>query len=115
MTNSWDVLAGNRHQQLIEGEDITFNEILFPTIKKLIKTTSINKECIALDIGCGTGYLTNILSKCFNQITGIEPSYGSYLLAKEFNANKSNVKIEFISLEDFSRTSKEHFDSHFGL
>jgi len=108
--NSWDDLAKKRHEQLIKGKDITFNEILFPTIKNLIESIASYKNFYALDIGCGTGYLTNILSNFFRQIVGIEPSYKSSIIAQEYNSTELNVNIQNISLEDFAKTSKECFD-----
>jgi glycine/sarcosine N-methyltransferase len=67
----------------------------------------------AIDIGCGTGAHTLILSECGADAVGIDPSKG--MIEKAKLHLPANSKIEFIniSLEDYSNRPNLNFDAAF--
>lgn len=109
IAKEWDDIALIRHRQIQNEIDTSFHEILLPSIINLIK--GINKPIEKIiDIGCGTGYLTNKMSDFTNEITGIDISLKSIEIAKkEF---KSNSKIIFSknSINEFAEIKKEFYN-----
>jgi hypothetical protein len=55
--NPWDLNARSRHQQIVDGKDISLTKILCPELMALIEHASPNHYPSVLEVGCGTGYL----------------------------------------------------------
>jgi 2-polyprenyl-3-methyl-5-hydroxy-6-metoxy-1,4-benzoquinol methylase len=110
MENAWDQIAQHRHHQLLSGEDHTFNEILLPQIIEILDSLGNLSNFKVLDIGCGTGVMTEILSHQVNEIIGIDPSQKSISIANSYIEGCINTRLECVSIEDFAEDHKEEFD-----
>lgn len=79
----WDKNIFVRAQDLESGTDITYRDIIAPwTLDKLKK--NCNNDGYIIDIGCGCGYLTNLVfENGFSKIKGIDISKNSIIYAKE--------------------------------
>ena len=104
--NPWDKNAQSRHEQVIQGEDFSFSEVITPTVVNLIKSTSGYDKANVLDVGCGSGIFTHIASKLVGQITGIDSSEISIKIAKEEYKEKANLHFFHTTIENFSREDK---------
>lgn len=102
----WDALAQTRFRQISSGTDITYRQFLVPKMLELIDMYSGNS---VLDVGCGVGYLTNLISNRVPQVVGIDPSPESIKIAQE-NYGK-NVKFICDSLSSYNRNEAEKFDT----
>jgi len=69
----WDKNAHERHDDIKSGNDKTYVEIITPSIVDMIKR-EFKSNISILDAGCGSGYLTNEISKHYCNITGIDIS-----------------------------------------
>src|SRR5262245_21284435 len=106
MSNPWDNNATERHQQLLDGRDFSFNSVLLPTFKRLLYATPKAKSRLVLDIGCGSGILTHFLSKRVNRIIGIDPSRKSIELANLHKKGAKNLDFFCSSRENFHHARK---------
>lgn len=104
ITREWDAIASARDEQISSGKDHSANKILAPSIIKHIP------ECNSLiDIGCGTGWLTELLVTKSTRVTGIDPSKTSIAIARERHGGPS-ITYNNDSIESFS-TKAEKFDA----
>lgn len=104
ITNEWDAIARARDDQIASGKDHSANSILAPSIIKHIP------ECKSLiDIGCGTGWLTERLASKSERVTGIDPSKTSIAIARERHSGPS-IKYINISIETYP-TKSTKFDA----
>jgi len=94
----WDRIAAVRSRQIGSGADHSALEILAPLVGALLGQTT----CL-LDVGCGTGWLTDTLAKRAQQVVGVDASGVSIKLARRI-AVSPNVKFVHASLEVFSKT-----------
>ena len=100
----WDRIARLRFKQIKEKVDISFNFILLPCVLKLASCGDFDK---VIEIGCGIGFLTKILSKKSKIIVGVDPSLESIKIAKEICKNVPNVKFVNSTIENYARTFKK--------
>lgn len=78
IAHEWDTIAALRDEQVCSGKDHSANFVLAPAIlNDLPKVRSI------VDIGCGTGWLTERAAKCANITVGIDPSRESIAIGRE--------------------------------
>ena len=96
--NEWDSLAETRYEQIISGNDITYQHIILPNILEL---TQSGKRIV--DIGCGIGVATSAVSKAGNFILGIDPSIKSIHVARR---TTPGIRFECSSAQDFYSTEK---------
>jgi SAM-dependent methyltransferase len=61
-------------------------------------------------VGCGTGILTNILSRYVADIIGVDPSGDSIRIAREYNQGIANASFECSNVEIYGTKHDEHFD-----
>ncbi|MEX2160985.1 MAG: class I SAM-dependent methyltransferase [Anaerolineales bacterium] len=106
----WDILAESRYSDLTSGRDVTFTNILFPTILQILLNEKRGNEFSILDVGCHIGYLTGLLSEHATHITGIDPSANGIQRAKGHLKDKANVLLNRITLEEYTRQTKRKFD-----
>lgn len=92
----WDLLAEERHRQIVSGDDISFDNVLVPLILRLLDGVDTGK---VLDIGCGTGELTNQIGGISNEVIGFEPSSASVAIARVTCARRDNVQFVNDTLE----------------
>lgn len=97
--DEWNEISFLRNEQIETGKDISYLYVLLPSILKLIKNCDLT---YVIDIGCGTGYLTQEIAKKSKYIIGIDKSGSSIDLAKDKYEKNSNLKFINSSLEEFS-------------
>jgi len=66
---------------------------LMQTVTDLIKENSNLKTCI--DLGSGTGWVSNILSENFSRVIAIEPSLSAIEISKHYFGHGSTSNIEW--------------------
>lgn len=101
LIDAWDNNAVYRHNQILRGVDITFNEILTPYFVEFLKRHKSYPALKVLDVGCGSGILTNIISDQVKRITAIDHSCVSVQVAKEYS-KKENINFQCEAIENFS-------------
>lgn len=104
ITREWDAIANSRDDQISSGKDHSANKILAPSILK-----NIPKVNSLVDIGCGTGWLTERAAANAARTTGIDPSKTSISIAQDRHAGPTITYIND-SVESQSRMSKK-FDA----
>ena len=63
---------------------------------KLVERLSLTKGCTVLDLGCGTGYLTNMIAELVGpdgKVVGLDPDTERIRVAREAYGNTSNVQF----------------------
>jgi len=76
LTSEWDAIASARDRQLRSGTDASYSRVLQPWI-----TANLGNPSRVLDVGCGTGVLTEQLRGLGIDAIGIDPSLASIELA----------------------------------
>lgn len=104
ITREWDAIASARDEQISSGKDHSANKILAPSILEH------TPECNSLiDIGCGTGWLTERLAAKSARVTGIDPSKASIEIALERHGGPAITYIN-ASIESYA-TQAAKFDA----
>jgi ubiquinone/menaquinone biosynthesis C-methylase UbiE len=75
-----DMLADLRHSQLSSGTDRIFANVLVPLVTRFAAEADRKR---VVDVGCGTGHLTQILAEHCEEILGIDISERSVAIARE--------------------------------
>jgi SAM-dependent methyltransferase len=70
MSHEWDTMAVLRDDQILSGRDISFGRVILPALMSLLP----RRVPRLLDVGCGTGVLTQELLKVADEIIGVDPS-----------------------------------------
>ena len=99
----WDRIAQQRHKQITQGKDLSFNYVLKPTVLKLLQGCDLSS---VLDLGCGTGELTREIARISGQVSGVDFSPLSIEIAEETCSGLSNIKFFASAVENFA----EHWD-----
>ena len=118
MDDIWDRIAIHQYRRLNEGQDVTFHNVFLPAIMKILQGEDKFNSFHVLDVGCGTGYLTGILSRYAQKIVGIDKSVVSIEIAYQHNKSLTNIYFELSSIEEYSVTHVQQFDfviSHLAL
>jgi SAM-dependent methyltransferase len=78
IAHEWDVIAELRDEQICSGKDHSANFVLAPAIlNEMPKVNSL------IDIGCGTGWLTERAEKYAKITVGIDPSKESIAIGRK--------------------------------
>ena len=97
IAHMWDRLAPERHRQIVSGEDLSFLYVTKPTALSLLNEC---EQDIVLDVGCGTGVLTQTMADTAGQIIAVEPSSVSIDIAKRFCRPKTNIRFLKAPIEE---------------
>ncbi|UMP05140.1 bifunctional 2-polyprenyl-6-hydroxyphenol methylase/3-demethylubiquinol 3-O-methyltransferase UbiG [Amycolatopsis sp. EV170708-02-1] len=110
LSKEWDQLASIRHQELQDGSDVSFSEVLVPELLKQIRPA---KPRSILDFGCGTGVLTEILASQHDNVVGVDPSSKSIQIAQGSPQRKAQYHLE--SIESYAQQNRSaRFDAIVG-
>lgn len=90
IAKEWNLICHQRDAVIDTGKDISLTCVTAPCILSNLK----EKTGSVLDLGCGTGYLTNKISQCCDICYGIDASENSIEIAKH---KYTNSKIVFIN------------------
>lgn len=104
IADEWNRLANLRHDQIKSGADLTFHHVLMPTVLMLAGDLS---SANVLDVGCGTGYLTSVLSRRAKRVTGVDISAASIEIARAEMAEQKNVQLAAVAIETFAEEQRE--------
>ncbi len=110
MNSVWDRLAKIHYSRLADRRDITFHNIFLPVIIDIIQKQAGFNNFSVLDAGCGTGYLTGLISNYANDVLGVDNSQSSIDIAKRHNTNKENITFICKDINRFSDIHKQVFD-----
>ncbi len=87
-------------QQLLASEQVSPNKRLgqhflidLNLMRLLVKTANIRPDDIVLEVGCGTGSLTEALAEHAKKIVAVELDQTLAKIAKKHTENKKNVEI----------------------
>lgn len=96
----WDAVAKSRHEQIITGVDVSYNEVLTPAVLALCPRDSMQK---VLDVGCGSGILTRKLGEISGEVIGVDPSSVSIGIARDWCRGVLNVRFMHSSVETLAQ------------
>lgn len=105
LAQEWDRIAIIRDEQIEKEQDLSYKHILLPGILSLIPNKNYNN---IIDVGCGSGHLTQKIKNKGKSITGVDLSEKNISIAQ---AKYSGSEINFIhaSVESFSETISNGF------
>lgn len=106
IANEWDNIALLRQKQIESKKDTSFHQILLPNISKQIESIDDLSQKSLIDLGCGSGYLTNYLSLSVKKTVGIDLSKKNIELARK-KYSKENLTFHNCSIEDFNKDTYE--------
>lgn len=101
----WDSIAELRSQQIRNGKDISYENMLTPTVLALIEVAD---RSVVLDVGCGCGLLTGKIAAASKKVTGIDISPTSIRLAKEHCHTVGNINFVNGAIEELTPTPEGH-------
>ena len=100
IAREWDEIAQVRYRQIASGKDLSFSHVLLPTIRTLVEGSNLER---VLDVGCGTGQLTNELAAMSGTIAAVDTSTYSIEIAQRTCANSRNVSFHVSAVEEFAK------------
>lgn len=103
----WDKNAESRHMQIISKIDLSYNKVLVPTLIKLLGDI---RQMKIIDIGCGSGVLTNKLARKGAIVVGVDPSKEMIRIANKEYGTVKGIKFHNQSIQKFSSTINTKFD-----
>ena len=106
IAHEWDRMAGIRARQITEHRDLTYDTVLYPTIRKLIRYADTSRT---LDAGCGTGVLTMQLASSVDTIIGVDISDKSISVARDRASESPNATFVRSSVEAYATRVSEPF------
>jgi SAM-dependent methyltransferase len=59
-----------------------------------------------LDVGCGDGYFTSVLSPAAQEVVGIDPSHSAIRAARDQPDRPTNVLFSFETLHDYAKSDR---------
>lgn len=98
----WDKIAPYRDNQLRSGIDISYHQVLVPEIMRLLKRCKHNR---ILDVGCGTGVLTEKMASESDFVCGVDISSVSIGIAKASKSSASNIEYHVSAIDKFNSPS----------
>lgn len=110
MKNPWDTYAIKRHEQIISGQDISYDYVLIKTIIEFLNSLQLGEKSKILDIGCSTGILISRINRPTFDITGIDNSRTSIRIAQKYLQEFNNVKLIQESIIRFLPFKHDFFD-----
>ncbi|GAB2879164.1 hypothetical protein GCM10027277_55520 [Pseudoduganella ginsengisoli] len=78
ITREWDAIAALRDEQVCSGKDHSANFVLAPAI-----LSELHRVKTLIDIGCGTGWLTERAAEFAELAVGIDPSEQSIAIGRK--------------------------------
>ena len=92
----WNENALLRHRQIASGRDLSYENILVPTIFQMVGDTS-GKTII--DVGCGEGDLAARLADNSEKVVGVDPAGKMIEIARKEHGHLENVEFVNSTIE----------------
>lgn len=105
ISKEWDSICEVRNRTIMQKKDVSLLYVTSPCIINNIKNDLPKK---IIDVGCGTGYLTNQIAELVDICYGIDISKKSIEIAKS-QYQKNNLTFIHANINDF--LFEEKFDS----
>jgi 2-polyprenyl-3-methyl-5-hydroxy-6-metoxy-1,4-benzoquinol methylase len=102
IAESWNENSFTRNNDIESGNDSSYVNVIIPYVKNKINEY-FNDNIDILDIGCGNGFLTNIISKTHPNITGIDLSEKFIKQATQKYPNIPFIFDDFHNLSDVKK------------
>lgn len=106
IANEWNHNVLTRARELEMGIDNTYIDVIVPNIHDAL-CRLVSPKAKVLDIGCGLGHLTNLISKSGYDVIGIDIAEKAVYYAKD---SFPNVKFKHTSIVEFSGKNTDSFD-----
>ena len=101
----WNKVSSKRQEIIEAGKDISLTYVTSPSIIRNLGEKKLSK---ILDVGCGTGYLTNKISTFCDLCYGIDASEEAIKIAEKKYASD---KIKFLNTTISDLSVKHQFDA----
>jgi SAM-dependent methyltransferase len=101
----WDSNVPERARELERGIDASFREVIYPTTRSLLRKHGVGHR--AIDVGCGLGYPTNLLSELGYVVEGIDISPRSIEYASQ---RFPHLRFTLADVCSFSYSHQQEFD-----
>jgi SAM-dependent methyltransferase len=105
VASEWDRAAPTRDRQVETGVDDSALNVLSPSILDLVSRANLVR---VIDVGCGTGWLTEQISGMAEAVCGVDPSAKSIEIAK-VRHSEANIWYEVASIEQFASSHVSEF------
>jgi trans-aconitate methyltransferase len=103
--HEWDKLALLRADHILSGKDLSFTSILIPCIIDLSRVSP--KESV-IDVGCGIGVLSEILSHRASRVVGVDSSSLSIKTATDLYGDIPNIQFLNLTLSSFASRNQSN-------
>ncbi len=112
LIKEWDDIVSLRLKQISSHTDLSFDNVVLPTIEKLLTNYFVDK---IIDIGCGCGCLASMLKKYASTVHGVDFSKKSIALCKDrFNALHEVSFLNYNIEQPAPKEMKEFYDLAIG-
>ena len=108
IAKQWDSIATSRDHQIRSGKDVSYSQILAPRVLSLVGAAPHNH---IVDVGCGTGVLTERLTSLARSVVGIDVSRRSIEIASTSGTNNPRSAYYRTSVEAFATNHHDKFDA----
>lgn len=99
VARQWDRVASDRDHQIRSGQDVSYTHVLVPTVYKLAAGCDWRR---VLDVGCGSGALTERLASDAAEVHGVDLSRRSLAIADASPTRPGNARYTNASVEAFA-------------
>lgn len=96
----WDAIAEARDEEIRAKRDLSYHHVLVPTVLDLARFSDNTR---ILDVGCGTGFLSNLLQTNVNHVIAIDPSETSIKIAKSHLLKGGSTEFLISSIEEYAK------------
>jgi len=108
LAEEWDRIARRRLEQVEKHVDLSRDFVLLPAISGLLPEGFLGR---VIDVGCGSGQLTAILSGRARHAVGVDPSRESIRLAEEcYGTSAAGLIFVASTIEEYASRDQEPFD-----
>lgn len=103
IAREWNAVCQLRCDQIEQGKDLSFTNVLLPTILTLAEGLDHSN---VLDVGCGAGFVTRAIASLSTNVVGIDLSKASIELANERMGDLTNIEYIHSSVEHYAEVHR---------